>query len=148
MNVVRTLSLIIVAHLGACASGDKSISIANYDIGAVETCEPGAVMEKLESDLKTGLAGSGAEKISGLYDVFFQVMRRCGKAQDLDFLVNQEWRDRRTARFLGYPDLLPYRYRMRTSQEGGLCLSREGVEAMLLNKPDWYCEKRGWTDKI
>jgi hypothetical protein len=148
VRVVPILCLMTVMHLGACTSGDHSTSVAKSAAEPFETCDPGAVMEKLEADMKTGLAGSGAEKISKLYDVFFQVMRKCDKAQDLDFLVNQEWGDPRTARFFGFPDLLPYRYFMRTNRVGGLCLSRKGTESMLLSKPEWYCEKKGWTDKI
>lgn len=148
MRVAKVLSYMLVIHLAAYAAGNTTVSAAGAGTSGADACEPGAVMEILEDDMKTGLSGSNAEKISKLYDVFFQTMRACDNARDLDFLVKQEWGNPRMARALGFPDLNPYEYFLRNSAKKGLCLSRIGAESMLLSYPKWYCERAGWSDEI
>lgn len=134
---------------GGCGSGSFPAMSADEAILAARSCEPGAVVERLAEDMQVGLPGSDAKQTGELYDAFFQIMRKCGSVQDTDFIVNIEWGDPAFVTWLlDVPPLPPYRYSMRLSKSGGLCVSRKGMESALVNHPKWYCERGGWTDEI
>ena len=105
-------------------------------------------MDRLVEEKNLGLAGAKAEQIAGLYDAFFQIMRRCNSVGDLDFAVKLDWGDPFVSRLLGAPPLPDYTYEQRLSKTNELCLSREGMESVLSRDTPWYCEKSGWVDKL
>ncbi|MBN9673458.1 hypothetical protein [Roseibium aggregatum] len=148
MKSAKPIGVIFASLLAACTSHQDHVATGAQNTKARDSCDPGTVIERLENEMKTGLGGSGREKMSLLYDAYFQIMKKCNKVQDVDFVVKQEWGDKRTAKFLGFPSLNPYYYTQKKSWAGGLCLSREGRESGLLGAPKWYCEKGGWTDEI
>jgi len=144
----KLIGVMFASVLAACASNQEDVSIGAKTAKARDTCESGTVIERLAEEMKIGLASSRREEISPLYDAYFQIMRKCNKVQDMEFVVKLEWADKRTPNFLGFPPLPPYRYTQKKSWAGGLCLSRKGMESHLSSAPKWYCEKGGWTDEI
>lgn len=152
MTAPKATYVLFALFLAACGSNTGSDLARKDEETARSTCDPGLVMERLETEMKTGLGGAGREKISRLYDVYFQIIRRCDKVQDMDFVVKQEWGDKGMAVFmavfLDFPPLSPYLYAQKRTRSRGLCLSREGMESELLSAPKWYCEKGGWTNEI
>ena len=135
--------------VGGCGSGSLPAMTAEEALFAVRSCEPGAVIEQISDDMNNGLAGTGPEEMGEMYDVFFQVMKNCGKTQDTDFLVKDEWGGSAFEKWLmDLPPRPPYRYLMRATSGAGLCLSRKGMEGALISQPKWYCETGVWTDEI
>ncbi len=148
MKLSRLSGILLGLFLVACASDEeRNLSGANGKTVA-SACDPGPIFERLEKEMKTGLAGADQERISRVYNEYFRIVRICDKTQDMTYVVKQEYADKRTAAFLGFPPPPPYIYTQKKSRKGELCLSREGSESSLISAPKWYCEKGGWSDNI